>query len=153
MASYCTTAELSTYGIRAEALRSISPDDLQAAIGAASDVIDGYLRTRYQLPLVAWGTDIRRLCAMLACHDLMRTRGYNSARAGDEQLDKMYDDAIAQLRDISSSKFSPNVTDSQPSATPGQAQGGGTAQVSSYAGRGWSARTGRSGGAFQGRDN
>lgn len=152
MASYCTVPELSTYGIRVEALRGISPDDLQAAIAAASDVIDGYLRTRYQLPLVAWGTDIRRLCAMIACHDLIRARGYNPARAGDDQLDKMYDDAVQNLRDISSNKCSPNVTDSAPSALPGLAQGGGTAQVSSYAGRGYCApRSGR-GGAFQGRD-
>jgi phage gp36-like protein len=153
MASYCTTAELTTYGIRAEALRSISSEDLQAAIVAASDVIDGYLRTRYQLPLVAWGTDVRRLCAKIACHDLIMVRGFNSARAGDEQLDKMYDDAIANLRDISAAKCSPNVTDSASAAEPGVPQGGGTAQVSSYAGRGYcSSGVGR-GGAFQGRDS
>jgi len=152
MASYCTADELTTYGIRAEALRSILPEVLQAAIDAASDVIDGYLRSRYQLPLVAWGVDIRRLCAKIAVHDLLMVRGFNSARQGDEQLEKMYDDSIANLRDISSGKFSPNVTDSAPSALPGLAQNGGTAQVSSYSGRGYSSSGFGRGGAFQGRN-
>jgi phage gp36-like protein len=132
-------------------LRSIVDSDLQAAIGAASDVVDSYLRSRFKLPLTAWGSDIRRLCAKIAVYDLMMVRGFNSSRAGDEQIQRQYDDAVQALRDISNEKSTPNVTDSSAGAAPGEVHGGGTVQVHSYGSRGYIVGDCQRGGAFQGR--
>jgi phage gp36-like protein len=151
VADYCTTAELTQYGIRAEALRTIDPSDLQAAIRAASKTIDGYLRSRYKLPLVAWGEDIRLICARLAVYQLVVVRGFNSARAGDDQIEKQQDLSMLTLRDIPPGKYTPDVTDSSPSAGPGVSAPAGTAQVFSSSTRGYFTddRLGRSG-PFQG---
>jgi phage gp36-like protein len=151
MATYCTSAELSQYGIRSEALRGFTDSELQAAIGAASDVIDSYLRSRFLLPLTAWGSGIRRLCAKIAVYDLMVVRGFNASRAGDEQIQAQYDDAMQALRDFSNEKATPDVTDSSSGASAGEVQGGGTVQVSSYRSRGYFAPDSQLGHAFQGR--
>lgn len=152
MAEYCTTAELSQYGIRAEALRGIALSELQAAILAASKTIDGYLRSRYKLPLVAWGEDIRLICARLAVYQLVVVRGFNAARAGDEQVEKQYEVSLATLKDIPPGKYSPDVTDASSGAGPGVSAPAGTAQVFSDDSRGYFADDRRGfGGPFQGR--
>lgn len=152
MAEYCTVAELTRFGIRAEALRSIDSSDLQAAILAASRTIDGYLRSRYKLPLVAWGEDIRLICARLAVYQLVVVRGFNAARAGDDQIEKQYDVSLATLRDIPPAKYSPDVTDASSEAAPGVSAPAGTAQVFSDSSRGYFADDRHSfGGPFTGR--
>jgi phage gp36-like protein len=150
-AAYCTIAQLSLYGIRAEAIANVDPSILQANIGAASDVIDSYLRSRFTLPLLAWGSDITGACAKIAVYTIIQARGFNSARASDEQIKAAYDEAIHWLVDISNSKATPNVEDSAPASFPGQVQGGGTVQVSSYQPRGYTSQGNCYGGAFVGR--
>lgn len=137
MAAYCTSIQLTQFGIRAEALRTIDPSDLQEAIEAASDTIDGYLRSRFELPLVAWGKDITLICARLAVYQLVVVRGFNASRAGDDQLEKQYDSAMQTLQGIPSGKYSPDVTDSSSGAGPGVSAPAGTAQVFSDSSRGW----------------
>jgi phage gp36-like protein len=148
--SYCTSADLSQYGIRAEALANIDPSILTSNIAGASDVIDSYLRSRFELPLVAWGSDLTGCCAKIAVYEIIRVRGFNAARASDETIKDAYDQSIRWLVDISNQKATPNVTDSA-SAVPGEATGGGTVQVSSYQSRGYFAEDGHRGGAFVGR--
>jgi phage gp36-like protein len=153
VAEYCTTAQLTQYGIRAEALRTIDPSDLQAAIQAASDTIDGYLRSRYKLPLVAWGKDITLLCARLAVYQLVVVRGFNAARAGDDQLEKQYDVSMATLKDIPRNAYTPDVTDASSGAGPGVSAPAGSAQVFSGSSRGYFSddSVGGVSGPFQGR--
>ena len=148
---YCSSADLSQYGIRAEALGNIDASILQVNIAAASDVIDSYLRSRFTLPLLTWGSDITAACASIAVYKIIRVRGLNSARASDEVIKDAYDEAIRWLVDISNERAMPNVTDSSPTAQPGQPTGGGTVQVSSYSSRGHFAEDGHRGGAFVGR--
>lgn len=137
MAAYCTPDELTQFGIRAEALRTIDPSDLQAAIDAASDTIDGYLRSRYALPLVAWGKDITVICARLAVYQLVVVRGFNAARAGDEQIEKQQELSMQTLRDIPPGRYSPSVTDASSGAEPGASAPAGTVQVFSSGTRGY----------------
>ena len=142
MASYCTTAELAVYGVRAEALRSISAEDQQSAIDAASDEMDGYLGSRYTLPLTAWESDLRMNCARLAVYQLMVVRGFNSLRAGDEQLLEQVQIVRGWLKGISAGSIVPRVTDSSSAPVAGKVSGG--VMVSSYEGRGYTQPTGYS---------
>lgn len=152
MDGYCTTAQLTQFGIRAEALRTIDPSDLQAAIMAASKTIDGYLRSRFKLPLTAWGEDITLICARLAVYQLVVVRGFNAARAGDDQIEKQYDVSMATLKDIPRGAYSPDVTDASANAGPGVSAPAGSVQVLSDGSRGFfnDDRISR-GGPFQGR--
>lgn len=136
MARYCTAAELAIYGVRSEALRSISEDDQNSAIDAASDEIDGYFGARYTLPLIAWESDLRKQCARLAVYQLMVVRGFNTLRAGDEQLVEQQELALSWLKGVSNGSIVPRVTDSSTGAVPGKVSGG--VMVSSYGSRGYS---------------
>ncbi len=136
MARYCTAAELAKYGIRAEALRSISEEDQLAAIDAASDEMDGYFGARYTLPLTVWESDVRMNCARLAVYQLMVVRGFNSSRAGDEQLLEQVQMTRSWLKGISLGSIVPRVTDSSSAPAPGKVSGG--VMVTSYGSRGYS---------------
>lgn len=149
--SYCTSADLSQYGIRAEALGNIADSVLTSNIAGASDVIDSYLRSRFELPLVTWGSDLTSCCAKIAVYEILRVRGFNSARPADETIKDAYDSAIKWLIDISNERAMPNVTDSSSAAQAGEVSGGGTVQISSYRMRGYSAVLPGLGGAFVGR--
>ena len=81
--AYATPGDLATYGVSATALAPIDTPVQEAACEAASDVVDGYLRARYKLPLGDWGTDLIRVTAQIAVYDLLVVRGYNPA-AGAE---------------------------------------------------------------------
>jgi phage gp36-like protein len=148
MASYCTIAELATFGINAEAMRGMSDPAKQAAIDSASDEIDGYLASRYVLPLTAWESDLRRHCACMAVYTLLVTRGFNPDRPGDQVLVDRNDAALDWLKRISNGTVVPRVTDSSSAPAVGKVSGG--VKVSSWGSRGYVDDTGN-GGAFQGR--
>lgn len=119
-AAYATIADLGL-AIRSEALDGFDTTVLQDCLDGAADIIDGYLRDRFVLPLTSWDNSIRRCAAIIAVHDAMAARGYNAANAGDEQLQIRYEGQIAWLRDIASNRTTPKVIDSSPSATEGAA--------------------------------
>lgn len=147
MAAYCEIEELGRWGISADALEDVQDPDSDAAIAGASDLIDSYLRSRFTLPLVAWGDDLRRACAIIAVYDLMQTRGYNPAEPEDKQLEIRYRDVIRWLERISSGQAVPTVTDSSSGAQSGVSSA--RAQVVSNSQRGWYDRDGN-GGPFSG---
>lgn len=148
---YCTVAELTTLGIRAEALRGIPEAEQVTAIEAASDEMDGYLGSRYVLPLTAWGRDVRTACARLAVYQLIVVRGFNSSRAGDSQLLEQREATERWLARIANGSVAPRVTDSSAAPEPGKVSGG--VKVLSNTTRGYSAAGGWNGGAFTGRRN
>jgi phage gp36-like protein len=68
------------------------------ALADASAEIDGYLQSRYQLPLSDVPAMLSLLCCNVARYLLMGTRPTEEARS-------RYDDAIKYLRDIATGKF------------------------------------------------
>lgn len=147
MAAYCTQEELVKLGIFADALRTVDPDDQDAAIVAASDEMDGYLGSQYKLPLVTWGNDVRQMCARLAVHTLISARGFNSSSSTDDQITQMREIAERWLKRVSDGSLALTVTDSS-----GQGVGyvAGGAIVQSNRSRGYQNDDG-CGGAFTGR--
>ena len=147
MASYCTTDDLAVFGVNANATTGIDSGDVQTAIDGASDLIDGYLRAKFTLPLVAWGKDLRRACAIIAAYDLMSGRGYNPGDPGDDQLRLRYEDVLRWLRDVASGLVSPDVTGSASGDVAGVPSF--RARVVSSSQRGWFDKSG-DGGPFSG---
>lgn len=130
--AYATAAQLKTLSVAAAALASVSAADQTAALQAASDLADSYLRSRYTMPLTAWADDLRRAVCAIATYDLMSHRGYNPETGGDPNIRARYDDAIRWLEKVASGQISPSVTDSAPAASEA-----GRARVSSKPARGW----------------
>lgn len=86
---------------------------LDSALADASDLIDGYLRGRYALPLL----DVPRSLVLMACtiamYNLQQLRPVNDL----EDARNRYKDIVAQLRDISQGKAQLALSDAgQPAA-------------------------------------
>lgn len=147
MPAYITIAELGRLGYNPAAFLDVDAPTKNEKIAARSDYIDGYLRAQFKLPLVTFGEDIKRCCAVLVSIDLLRTRGTDPDTR--DALDVEESRQIAWLKLISTGQVTPSVVDSSPSATVGRSTR--PPRVVSSASRGFSVRgTGFSRGPFQG---
>lgn len=116
MSSYAAPADLVKYGISSAALQGISSTDQQEAIDGASELADGYFRSRYSLPLTAWGKDVRRVVSIIAVYDLLVIRGYSPAAGADINLRARYEDALDWLARVSRQEVQADVTPTQDQA-------------------------------------
>ena len=81
--SYATAADFDRFGIRPDALpATITDQDKDAAISAASGRADSYLGARFRLPISAWGDDLRQAVGVL----LKRGKGEDVKRVRLESL-------------------------------------------------------------------
>lgn len=133
--AYATTTDLVRLGIGAAALTGVSSTIQDAALEAASDTADGYMRGRYTLPLVSWGDDLRRAVCAIAAWDLLTTRGYDPARGSDDAVRLRYQDAIAWLDRVSQGRVVVSGGNTDPTATRHARASG--PRVSSDRTRGW----------------
>lgn len=111
MPAYATTADLVTYGMPTTALGQLTTVQQNAALAAASKIVDTYLRGRYALPLVAWGTEITDATCRIAAFNLLSVRGYNSASGADVGLRERYQDALEWLSAVQRRAAHPDVTE------------------------------------------
>jgi Mu-like prophage major head subunit gpT len=99
--AYATRTDLTRFGIASSALAGVAEAAQEAALAAASDVADSYLRSRYELPLVTYGDDLRRAVCAIAAWDILTVRGYDPNRGGDEAVKLRHDSALKWLADVS----------------------------------------------------
>jgi len=107
---YCQPSDLSTYAINANALVNITTPELVAACVAASEKADSYMRGRYALPLVSWGTDVTMHTAWMATFFVMSARGINPSAGADVWIKDRYDEAVAWFEGIERQRVHPDVT-------------------------------------------
>ncbi len=72
---------------------------IEAAIEKATERVDGYLRSRYTLPLPSVPGIVRDLATDITVYFLVTRKGVK-AGTPEENLVKKYDDAVSYLRDI-----------------------------------------------------
>lgn len=110
---YATVAELYVYGAPEKAFGQLSTPTKEAALAAASNDVDTYLRGRYSLPLSAWDSSITEATCRIAAYNLLSVRGYNPASGSDVNIQDRYNAAIAWLRLVQKQQAHPNVTPAQ----------------------------------------
>lgn len=115
--AYADRTDLSRLGIAAAALSGVATATQDAALDAASDTADGYLRGRYTLPLTTWGDDLRAHVCGIAAWRLLANRGFDPNRAGDIAIRQLYDDAISWLKDVSAGRVVVSGGNTSPTAT------------------------------------
>ena len=130
---YCFVADVQAQ-INPIALTNITTTQITAACQEASEEADSYLRGRYALPLLAWGSDITSHVARIAVYILLTARGYNPAAGADDLIRIRYEHALEWFRGIQRQSVHPDVT-------PSVAQPGDTThdlpQVRTSPQRGW----------------
>jgi phage gp36-like protein len=129
---YCTPADLATYALPASALAPIPGPTQTAQCVAASEKADSYMRGRFQLPLLAWGTDLTMQTAYIAAYYCLAQRGFNPASGSDQLVVKNYNDAIGWFEGVERQRVHPDVTPSTSVGTNYQLP-----QVASAQPRGW----------------
>lgn len=99
--SYATLTDLATYGLPSAALGSISDGDKTAALAAASDFADGYMRSRLTVPLTSWGVSLTMAVCKIATFTLMERRGFRPENGADAMIKDGYNRSVAWLTQIS----------------------------------------------------
>lgn len=117
MTTYATLTDLTLYGIAATALGDPTTGPVptavrQAALDAASKVVDSFYRGRYPLPLLAWDIETTQATCKIAAWELLNIRGYNPASGADVNIRDRYQDAMGWLNRVQRQAAHPNVTPS-----------------------------------------
>ena len=131
---YATRSDFESFGLPSEALDALdarAPGAVDRALAGASAIADGYLATRYVLPLATWSDDLRLSVCAIAAANLMVTLGLNPESTDAMLLRGRSKDAQEWLRGVAAKKIHPAVTEG------GTAVDGAT--VVSQAERGWDA--------------
>lgn len=139
--AYCTPADLTQYLPQA-VLGLVSAGQLQQACDDASQEADSYLRGRYQLPLLAWGNDVRRYTAWIAVYLVCQLIGFAPQAGSDRLITERYYQAVGWpdragtgwFPGIQRQAIHPDVT---PSINPVNDAVTGLPQVRTSAQRGW----------------
>jgi phage gp36-like protein len=90
---YCDPADLIKYLPPSTIAQATSGQQLQACIDASEEA-DSYMRGRYTLPLLAWGSDVRSHVAWIACYQLMQTIGFRPEAGADKGVVERYYRAV-----------------------------------------------------------
>lgn len=104
---YAVRDDLTTYSLTAAALTGTSTAAQDKALVAASMIADGYLSSRFQLPLTTWGEDLKRQVCEIAAYILMKRRGFSPELADADQLKGGHDSAMKWLEGIAGGRITP----------------------------------------------
>ena len=142
---YADANDLQNYGLVGTVTSTITLPTKQAALSACSAVIDSYLASRYQLPLVQWDQDLVRACCVLASYDLLVTRGFGQQPGVDQNIRARAQDTLLWLEQVSKGTQEPAslIDSSTPSADGGDGAVNTTSpdfQIVTSAVRGWTNR-------------
>lgn len=98
---------------------SVDTDVLDAEIAGAGEVVDGYLRDRYVLPLDPVPGLVREITADLVAYRLWTRRpDANANGEAPKNLERGYDTALRLLREIQAGKVTLGVAAGQPDPAP-----------------------------------
>ena len=102
--AYATITDLPRFGLPSPALTGVPSTTQEEAISAASSLADSYLRSRYDLPLTAYGDDLTQCICALAAETLLTSRGLDPSRANGDVIITRADNARSWLRDVSAGR-------------------------------------------------
>lgn len=116
MVAYADRAQLYIHGIsadRAAAAERKSPGCVDALLETKSRFVDSFLRTRYVLPLAAWGDEIAEATCHLVAIGVIGVLGKNP-NGTDEWLFDRAKQTCDWLKDVAAKRAHPDVTEGGP---------------------------------------
>lgn len=97
---YITDAEMLRLGLPGDALSAVPADVRDRFRLAACDQASSYLKKRFTLPALEWGTDLKVAVARVAAFEILSFRGFDPASESGALVVKRADDSLAWLRDV-----------------------------------------------------
>ncbi len=125
MSSYAKPTDLVVHGAPAAMIADKAPEELQAALDAASTYADGFLRNRFTLPIVTPSVDLVMAVCQLAAWNLLRVRGFSPEDQTGQAIRMGFDDAMSWLKRVADGTTTPALTDSSPGASANTQTSGG----------------------------
>lgn len=125
---YADRSDLEDYAMSVNVLTDVDPQKLLVAVLAGTAEAESFLDNAYEMPITAWGSDLRKHTATLAVHTIaMHTR-----EGLDETLDVAKDAAIRWFEMIGTGRIRPGtIIDTSPEIDES------TAAVVTTTSRGW----------------
>jgi len=96
---YATPADVSTYGVAAEALASVSHEKLARHLIAWTGWVDDQIGKRFKLPLVKWSVSLTMLLSEIVAWTVLSNRGV-TPQTGDKDIEGRHTKARASVIDI-----------------------------------------------------
>lgn len=121
--NYATIEQLERLSSAASIVATFDIEAKTEALESASALIDGYLRRRYTLPLVAFVPDLTRAACSIAAYDLLSANGYDPIAQDNGNVRIRYEDAIKWLERVAGGEISPEITDSSDEAADPESLG------------------------------
>jgi hypothetical protein len=143
---YVLYTELAQYGNATMLNLATVPQQQQACLDATEE-LDSYFRGRYALPLLAWGTDVKKFTAYIAIKNIAELVGYAPQAGSDSNIRSQYYQVVG-WPDRPGTGWGPGVQRQaiHPDVTPSVAQPGDAVhdvpQVFTSQQRGWNQRFG-----------
>lgn len=113
MAVYATRDDLNSLGLPPEVLARTSGSRQDAALALASSRADGYLASRYTLPLTSWDTSLTWAVCAIASYELLIFEGFNPEGA-DAEIPRRAREATRWLEQVGDGTITPVVVDATP---------------------------------------
>lgn len=112
--AYASFEQWELLGPSSKAFNSFSQERIEAFLEAASDLIDTYLTSQYDLPLTfPYDLSIVQACISISVYNLLLSRGSNPNNDNDQLYANDYEMKIAWLTKLASGKaFISNKSDS-----------------------------------------
>jgi phage gp36-like protein len=114
--AYCTVDEVKRYGVNGSALTGIPTQTIEDTILAISSEADSAFRSRYNLPLISWGVDVRSNVARIVAYELLVVRGFNPELGADTNIASRAEASRAWFRAVARQEMQADVTQSPPAA-------------------------------------
>jgi len=104
---YASATELALYGSTPAALARASVDQQNAHLLAASQVADGFLGSRFKVPLTQVGADVRMYVAKIAAWTLMPVIGFKPGTQDADAYHLAYQDAMKWFERVQAGAVTP----------------------------------------------
>jgi phage gp36-like protein len=129
---YCDPADIVGDAVPADSIEDITASERARACISVTEEVDGYLNAAYEMPITAWGNDLRSKSAEMVAAKLFRHRGFDPDSAADKLVLEREAAAVKWLEKVAAGKLRPpGIVDSAPTVF----EGGSYATV--QANRGW----------------
>lgn len=116
---YCEPYDLTRFGLPKRATEGVAAEDILDACIGVSVLAEGYLAGAFELPLTAWGIDVRMQCAKLIAALVLVNRGIDP-EGPDEVIFTERDAAMRWFVRVSEGKLKPpGIVDSTPETFDG----------------------------------
>jgi hypothetical protein len=121
--SRATLTQLVQLGLDSYALSQMLPADLQVALDAAADKIDGIIGTQYPPPILApFPMDLIECECVEASWTALNVRGYRPASTGDDSIKRRHDEWMSEegwIGKVSRGEYVPKIISAGASSDAG----------------------------------